>query len=72
VAILGLAILRVCLIYVLGKQIRSQMSCGRVFSDNLGFQIMYVCQCRPHPAYVLFVFDIQGGLREDFGLWLIW
>jgi hypothetical protein len=36
---------------------------------------MYVYQCRPHPAYVLFVFDIQGGPRggprEDFGLWLI-
>jgi hypothetical protein len=24
------------LIYVLGRQVRSQMSCGRVFSDRFG------------------------------------
>jgi hypothetical protein len=32
--VLGLAILLVCLIYVLGKHIRLQMSCGIVFSDK--------------------------------------
>jgi hypothetical protein len=34
VAVLGLAILWVCLIYVLDRQIRLQMSCGRVFNDR--------------------------------------
>jgi hypothetical protein len=33
---------------------------------------MYMCQYKPCLAYVFSIFDIQGGPREDFGLWLIW